>query len=1469
MDESLKHHNPNPILTANPLSKLLFWWMNPIFRKGYTRRLEVDDMFNVTNEDSSEDLGKKLEREWNIELAKSKKLDKSPSLSKCIVRIFGVQYALLGIIVFIEEATKVVQPLLLGQLIRYFTPNSTISQMDAYLYAMGMSLAAIVLAVSHHPYFFTVQRIGMQIRVACCSLLYRKALRLSNRAMGQTTTGQIVNLMSNDVNRFDTAVMFIHYIWIGPLQALFVLVILWMELGPSAIAGFAVLLCLVPVQSLMGKLFAKLRHKTAVHTDERVKVMNEIISGMRVIKMYCWEKPFGELVAKIRKCELTYIRQSKYISGFHASVWTVGPRLMYMAVVIPSVLSGVTLRPERLYVSLALLFALTHTILGCLFLAISRASETVTTLNRLKKFLQLDELDQGSIEEASGLRPKPENCFIEVDKITARWDTDSEQPTLSNISAKVGPRKLLAVIGPVGAGKSSLLMSILRELPVSEGSVQVRGKISYVSQQPWVFSASLRQNIVFGNKFDNARYIKIIKACALDKDIEVMPNGDSTLIGDRGVSLSGGQRARVSLARALYMDADVYLLDDPLSAVDAVVSRHLFQKVIKGMLKYKPRILVTHQLHFLKEADEIIILKEGQCLGKGTFDDISTSGIDFSSLLKSNEEEEKEKPPVVKYERATSVDRTHSSLQNIGSTMSLTSIGTEFEPDPVKQPEEEERREGRVGWWVYFRYFQAGSGPIKFPLLVLVNLVAQAAYIMSDWWLARWSNNEERREDLIQKDSVLRSQGINNTNITIPDSDTDFNVYIFSGIIFSVFLFGLLRALMYFKVAVDAAMILHNRMFKRLLRAPIRFFDINPVGRVLNRFSKDTGHMDDNLPITFFDYIQCVLLLLGIVIVVVAIIPYVFIILVPIAVLLYVTRRYHITTSRHIKRLEGTTRSPVFSHLSASLQGLHTIRALRVQEKFCEEFDNHQNLHTESWFLFLSSSRWLAVRLDWMCAIFVTAVSFACVFLAQELDAGLVGLLMTYAMTLMGLFQWAVRQSAEVESQMISVERVLEYSKLDTEAELESDKPPPPSWPQNGKIVAKNAKLRYGPDSPWVFHGLNFVIKGKEKIGLVGRTGAGKSSLISLMFRMAEIDGSVIIDDVDTQKIGLHELRNKISIIPQDPVLFTGTLRKNLDPFEESTDEQLWKALEEVQLKPAVEDLPGKLDSEVSEGGTNFSVGQRQLICLARAILRQNHILMIDEATANVDPRTDSLIQKTIREKFKHCTVITIAHRLNTIMDSDKVMVLDEGQIMEYNHPHVLLQNTDGYLYKMVQQTGKGESQKLLEIAKSTYDSIPAEDRPSLTEETKTVTADDIYLCEENSDVNSISANHVLQNRSREEEVDSSDENVPSPSEGPVRSVEDKEDVEDDEDVNEDDNEDVNESETSSLLAAKKQQNMDPLPSLSSHADDNSVSHSKENGPLVNSSIHNQHVTENSRPSEDSNEVSETTELLNDEKNDE
>ncbi|XP_076435453.1 ATP-binding cassette sub-family C member 4-like isoform X2 [Babylonia areolata] len=1303
MDESLRHFNPNPTLSSNIFSKLLFSWLNPLFRKGRQAPLEVEDMFNVTPDDSSDHLGVTLEREWQKELKKKEDSGgrKQPSLLRALVRIFALRYSLYGILVFIEEGVRVFQPLLLGGLIRYFTPGSQVSTTEAYLYAMGVSLCAILIAITHHPYFFGVVRMGMQMRVACCSLMYKKALRLSNTAMGQTTTGQIVNLMSNDVNRFDQAVLFLHFLWIGPLQCIAVLVILWQELGPSVLAGFAVLLLLMPVQGSMGKLFSKLRRKTAIHTDERVKVMNEIISGIRVIKMYCWEKPFGEIVEKIRSLEVKRIRTARYLQALILAPNFFSVKFVLLLTFVTYVFAGGHMTPEKVFVAIAVYQAIRVPITVFIPFAVQTISEFRICCERVQNFLLLEELDQTQAAvEKSNLRPKPEDCGVVIDNLTAKWNPEVEQNTLEQISATVKAGQLLAVIGPVGAGKSSLLMAILGELLASSGSVSIKGKVAYVSQQAWIFSGSLRQNILFGQPYDKARFDKAVKASAMQKDLEIMPHGDSTLIGDRGVSLSGGQRARVSLARALYTDADIFLLDDPLSAVDAAVGRHIFEKCIQGVLRKKPRILVTHQLQYLTTADCILTLNEGKTMAMGTYEELSNSGIDFAEMLKANGEEEGGKVPV-----SPASDRDAPSFVSYLSQVSLDSVGSDFEPEPVQLPEEEERQKGTVGIRVYVEYFKNGAGCFKFFLLIFFNLVAQGTYIMSDWWLSIWSNAEETRIAAQNRHDALLSMGINQTNVTIPDVDSHVNISIFTGIIVAVFVFGMVRALLFFKVAVDASQTMHNAMFSRVLRCPIGFFDTNPVGRILNRFAKDVGHMDDNLPITFFDFIQCFLMIVGIVLVAGIVNPWVFIPTTPLILLFFYIRHYYLSTSRSVKRLEGTCRSPVFSYLSASLQGLHTIRAFSMERKCQEEFDAHQDLHSEAWFLFLATSRWLAVRLDWLCAIFVTAVTFLSVLMSGSMDAGLVGLSITYSMTLMGMFQWGVRQSAEVENQMISVERVLEYSQLPTEANLDSEEKrrPPNAWPSGGSIQATNVCLRYFPSAPLVLKGLTFRIREKEKVGIVGRTGAGKSSLITCLFRLVEPQGHLTIDGVDILSLGLHDLRKTISIIPQDPVLFTGTLRRNLDPFGYHGDQQLWKALSEVQLKSAVEDLPAGLETSVSEGGVNFSVGQRQLICLARAILRRNRILLIDEATANVDPKTDELIQETIRDKFRECTVLTIAHRLHTIMDSDRVMVLSEGQIMEFEAPHLLLQRGSGLLYDMVQQTGKADAEYLAGIAAEAY----------------------------------------------------------------------------------------------------------------------------------------------------------------------
>ncbi|XP_036105459.1 multidrug resistance-associated protein 4 isoform X8 [Molossus molossus] len=1113
---------PNPLQDANLCSRLFFWWLNPLFKTGHKRRLEEDDMYSVLPEDRSKHLGEQLQSYWDKEVLRAERDSRKPSLTKAIIKCYWKSYVVLGLFTLIEEGARAIQPLFLGKIINYFEnydPTDSVALQEAYIYATVLTTCTLVLAILHHLYFYHVQCAGMRLRVAMCHMIYRKALRLSNVAMGKTTTGQIVNLLSNDVNKFDQVTVFLHFLWAGPMQAIAVTALLWMEIGISCLAGMVVLVILLPLQSCIGKLFSSLRSKTATFTDARIRTMNEVITGIRIIKMYAWEKPFADLITNLRRKEISKILRSSYLRGMNLASFFVASKIIVYVTFTTYVLLGKVITASRVFVAVTLYGAVRLTVTLFFPSAIEKVSEAVVSIRRIKNFLLLDEIKRCSPE-----LPADGKTIVQVQDLTTFWDKVSETPTLQDLSFTVRPGELLAVVGPVGAGKSSLLSAVLGELSPSQGLVTVHGRIAYVAQQPWVFSGTVRSNILFGKKYEKERYEKVIKACALTKDLELLEDGDLTVIGDRGTTLSGGQKARVNLARAVYQDADIYLLDDPLSAVDAEVGRHLFQLCICQTLYEKITVLVTHQLQYLKAASQILILKDGKMVQKGTYTEFLKSGVDFGSLLKKENEEAEQAStsgsPTLR--QRTFSESSVWSQQSSRPSLKDGAPESQATENVQVTVSEESRSAGKVGFKAYKNYFTAGAHWVVIILLILVNIVAQVAYVLQDWWLSYWANEQR----------ALNVTANGKGNVT---AKLDLNWYlgIYSGLTAATVIFGIVRSLLVFHVLVNSSQSLHNKMFESILKAPVLFFDRNPIGRILNRFSKDIGHMDDLLPLTFLDFIQTFLQVIGVVGVAVAVIPWIAIPLVLLGILFFVLRSYFLETSRDVKRLESTTRSPVFSHLSASLQGLWTIRAYKTEERFQELFDAHQDLHSEAWFLFLTTSRWFAVRLDAICAVFVIVVAFGSLILAKTLDAGQVGLALSYALTLMGMFQWCVRQSAEVENMMISVERVMEYTDLEKEAPWEYKKRPPPTWPHEGVIVFDNVNFTYSLDGPLVLKHLTALIKSREKVGIVGRTGAGKSSLISALFRLSEPEGKIWIDKILTTEIGLHDLRKKMSIIPQ------------------------------------------------------------------------------------------------------------------------------------------------------------------------------------------------------------------------------------------------------------------------------------------------------------------------------------------------
>lgn len=1317
MDTGKKRDNPNPREHANPISVLFFLWTVGLFRKGYRENLVEEDLYNPLKTDESEYLGNKLENQWERQLKKSK--GKKPSLLKAIAFAFSWEYFFLGVCHLINDlGIRLVQPMLLGMLLEYFKPGSTTEKEDAYLYAGGIVLLTMFSMLMFNHFTVGAFHVGMRVRAACCSLIYRKSLRLSRTALGETAAGKVVNLLSNDVSRFDMVSIFLHAMWTAPLSAIVITYILYTDAGYSGLIGIGIVFLIVPVQVYTGKLTSIYRRRTAIKTDERVRLMDEIISGIQVIKMYAWEKPFAAMVRIARKAELDVVIKTSYIRGLFMTFQITTTRIAMFGTMISIVLFGRKLSADKIFVYQSYFTVLAFSMSMQFVRGVAEIAETLVSIKRLEEFLTLEEFQETTSKENNVIEKIDNSQGLSLTGVTAKWNASTKDNTLKDIDLHAKRGMLIAIIGQVGSGKSSLLQAILGELPIANGTISKFGKISYACQEPWVFASTIRQNIVFGRPFDRSRYNKVVRVCALERDFKQFPYGDLSLVGERGSSLSGGQKARINLARAVYNEADIYLLDDPLSAVDTHVGKHLFNECINSYLASKTRILVTHQLQYLRDADHIVILNDGAIQVQGSFQDLLGSQVDYAQLLgldgtESEEISTEDKPEAERIEN----EPIKILLRQISrmSVKSKSSDKTTIEPvfEEVAAPiNVEASSKGVLKKSVYYEYFSSGANMCVVFIIGLMFLIAQTAASVTDWWMAYWITQEELRT-YYENQNIRATESIPVDNSTSQDTwDEELKsmpssytyLYIYTGIVVILFTITITRSFSFYKFCMRCSSKLHNSMFTSIIHTRMRFFDLNPSGRIMNRFSKDMGSVDELLPKAIMDASQIILMMIGSLVVTVSVNLYFLIPIVVMGSIFWFIRRIYLKTSKNVKRLEGITKSPVFTHLNATLQGLTTIRAYGAQNILRNEFDKHQDLHSSSWYMFITTSQAFGFTLDVMCLIFIALVTFSFLLLEDTFGRS-VGLAITQSMALVGMMQWGMRQSAEVANQMMSVERIVEYKYTPEEPDLET--PPnvkyPPNWPSEGRIVFEKMYLRYGEsDQPSVIKNLNLIIRPKEKVGIVGRTGAGKSSLIAALFRLAHVDGVILIDDVDTGTIGLHDLRKNISIIPQDPVLFSGTLRRNLDPFDQYPDYMLWRVLDDVELKDSVDGSLG-LDSHVSEGGSNFSVGQRQLVCLARAILRSNKVLMLDEATANVDPQTDSLIQKTIRTKFADCTVLTVAHRLNTIMDSDKVLVMDGGMMVEFDHPHVLLQNMEGHFYSMVQETGSNMAEQLARIAEESY----------------------------------------------------------------------------------------------------------------------------------------------------------------------
>ncbi|XP_032595382.1 multidrug resistance-associated protein 1 isoform X2 [Drosophila grimshawi] len=1325
------HRGPNeiPELSASFLSRITYRWFDGMALKGYRNPLEEKDLWDLRPQDSCKEVMPTFAHYWNQNVRKNHKQTSNAkhepkakfsngrvsfenpessgkkkglaSIMPPIYKSFGGIFLFGSFFKLITDVLTFAQPQVLGLIISYVEDYEKNPQPEwkGILYSVALFVLASAQTFILAQYFHRMFIVGLRIRTALINCIYRKALRISNAARKQSTVGEIVNLMAVDAQRFMDLTTYLNMLWSAPLQIALALYFLWQQLGPSVLAGLAVMIIMIPLNGFIASRIKTYQIRQMKYKDDRVKLMNEVLSGIKVLKLYAWEPSFEKQVLDIRDKEIATLRSTAYLNASTSFLWSCAPFLVSLVTFATYVLvdENNVLDAKKTFVSLSL-FNILRFPLTMLPMLITNLVQTQVSVGRINKFLNSEELDPNNVQHDAS-KPHPmtiENGFFS-------WGEEDEI-TLKNINIEVRQNNLVAIVGTVGSGKSSVIQAFLGEMEKISGSVNTVGTMAYVPQQAWIQNATVRDNILFGKPYDRKRYNRVIDACALRTDIEILSAGDQTEIGEKGINLSGGQKQRISLARAVYSDADLYLLDDPLSAVDAHVGKHIFEEVIgpKGMLAKKTRVLVTHGITFLPQTNNIYVMKLGEITESGTYSELLKSKGAFSDFLMQHlqegdvEEEEidqikrqlSQTDPelVVPFEKAIALARTESLSDSISINSASSLMGGSLRRRGKRQNsydsggsaaslkkkqeiegkliETEKSQTGGVDFAVYKHYIKSVGIFLSVATLVL-NFVFQGFQIGSNLWLTKWSNDKE-----VENDTGLRNMYL--------------GVYGAFGVGQGVFAY--IAVVIVYCGGLNAAKTLHNKLLHYIMRGSIcRFFDVTPLGRILNNFSADMDVIDEELPATVDSFMTFIFMVLATIVVISISTPIFLAVIVPIAFIYYFAQRFYVATSRQLMRLESVSRSPIYSHFGETVTGVSTIRAYTVQDRFIDESDGKVDKNQVCKYPSLIANRWLAVRLEMVGNLIILFASLFAV-LGGQTNPGLVGLSVSYALQVTQTLNWLVRMSSDIETNIVSVERIKEYGETKQEApwELESDKQKPKNWPADGRVEFQNFQVRYREGLDLVLRGVSFNITGGEKVGIVGRTGAGKSSLTLALFRIIEsAGGKILIDGVDIASMGLHMLRSRLTIIPQDPVLFSGSLRSNLDPFEIKTDEELWKALELSHLKAFAKSLAAGLNHEISEGGENLSVGQRQLVCLARALLRKTKVLILDEATAAVDLETDDLIQKTIRSEFKECTVMTIAHRLNTILDSDKVIVLDKGQITEFASPDELLGNPKSAFYSM------------------------------------------------------------------------------------------------------------------------------------------------------------------------------------------
>ncbi|NXB70326.1 MRP7 protein, partial [Donacobius atricapilla] len=1270
------------------LSRFFYTWMNPLMKRGYQQKLnQPQDVYVLPHQLQA---ARVCDRPHHVQEA--------VRLLSVLHAAFGLRFYALGLLKLAGSLLGFSGPLLLNLLVNFMESRQE-PLSHGVLYALGLFAGSFLGALLRNQFSYETNKMALMVRAAIISAIYRKALRVSSTSLARFTVGEIVNFMSTDTDRLVNFCRSFHELWSLPVQLAITLYLLYQQVGVAFLGGVALALLLVPINKVIANRIMVNNKKMLKHKDTRVKLMTEFLCGIRVIKFYAWEKHFSTRINACRAKELQKSRAIRYLDALCVYMWAALPVVVSITIFVTYVLLGHQLTATKVFTALALVGMLILPLNGFPWV-LNAILEAKVSLDRIQQFFELKDQDLEAYYALDS--PSDAATAMEMRCAAFSWvpvEESTRQPSstgtlqlhIENLAVRKG--MLLGVVGKVGSGKSSLLAAITGELIKQGGRVYVcdlEQGFGLATQEPWIQFTTVRENILFGREYDARLYEEVLEACALSEDLNILPAGDQTEVGENGVTLSGGQKARIALARAIYQEKELYLLDDPLAAVDADVASHIMQKCIFGVLKHKTRVLCTHRTEFLEKADALLLMDNGRIVKTGTPADILPL-VEAFPKFKDTDKGHKDKAPNEQQQEDTIKTEAEEPAQNNNLIH-----------------KEEEKKEGAVAFQVYKAYWMAMGSCLAISILFSLFLM-QASRNISDWWLSYWISSISQTANtsamacsaslpspellLFSTPGLVSSiQDLDKTPDP-PNGSVDVNFYliVYGSIAVANSLFTIIRAFLFAYGALRAAGVIHNRLLQRVLKATVTFFDTTPTGRILNRFSSDLYCVDDSLPFILNIFLANIYGLLGMLVIMTYGLPWIGLVLLPLAVVYFLIQRYYRFTSRELKRLYSVTLSPIYTHFSETLSGLSTLRAMRATKRF--ELENQLHLEQNQRCLFASNTvmEWLDIRLQMIGVAVVTAIAGIAIIQHQKQlgNPGLVGLALSYALSVTNLLSGLIASFTHTEIMMVSVERTEEYTtdipmepqdklvqvKAQICSQVSAD------WPSKGLVEFQQVVLAYRAGLSNALDGVSFTVYPGEKLGIVGRTGSGKSTLFLALFRMVEMkSGQILLDGVDSQLVGLEELRSRLAIIPQDPFLFSGSIRENLDPQGKRTDAELRDVLEQCHLWDAVTQMGG-LDSKLGERGKSLSVGQRQLVCLARALLTQAKVLCIDEATASVDQKTDQLLQQTIRQRFADKTVLTIAHRLNTILDSDRVLVMQAGRVAELDSPARLSQK-DGSLFQ-------------------------------------------------------------------------------------------------------------------------------------------------------------------------------------------